>query len=49
MLDVMYELPSLEEVTKCIITRESVLGEANPTLLKEDGSEVILLNGKSSA
>lgn len=49
MLDVMYELPSLDEVRKCIITRESVLGEANPVLLKEDGSEVVLLNGKSSA
>ncbi len=49
MLDVMYELPSLDEVKKCIITRESVLGEANPVLLKEDGSEVILLNGKDSA
>lgn len=49
MLDVMYELPSLDEVTECIITRESVLGEANPTLLREDGSEFVLLNGKSSA
>ena len=26
MLDVMYELPSLEEVTECIITRDSVIG-----------------------
>jgi len=49
MLDVMYELPSLEEVTECIITKDSVLGKSNPTLLKEDGSEFILLNGKNSA
>ena len=26
MLDVMYELPSLEEVTECVITSESVIG-----------------------
>ena len=49
MLDVMYELPSLEEVTECIITQESVLGEGNPILLREDGSEFVLINGKNSA
>lgn len=49
MLDVMYELPSLEEVTECIITKESVLGEGTPTLLREDGSEFVLINGKNSA
>lgn len=49
MLDVMYELPSLEEVAECIITREAVLREASPILLKEDGTEFVLLNGKSSA
>ncbi len=38
MLDVMYELPSLEEVTECVITKEAVLGEAQPTLYKEDGT-----------
>ena len=49
MLDVMYELPSLEEVTECIITKESVLGEANPILLREDGLEFDLDNEKNSA
>ena len=49
MLDVMYELPSLEEVTECIITRDSVIGEGTPTLLRDDGSEFILMNGKTSA
>lgn len=49
MLDVMYELPSLEEVTECIITKESVLGEGTPKLLREDGSEFVLINGKTSA
>lgn len=39
MLDVMYELPSLEEVKKCVITKDSVLGDAKPVLYTEDGSE----------
>ncbi len=49
MLDVMYELPSLDEVAECIITRKAVLRESSPILLKDDGSEFVLLNGKSSA
>ncbi|PIC57843.1 MULTISPECIES: ATP-dependent protease ATP-binding subunit ClpX [Sporosarcina] len=38
MLDVMYDLPSLEEVKKCIITKDSVLGKSTPILHREDGS-----------
>ena len=38
MLDVMYELPSLEEVKKCVITKDSVAGKAAPMLYTEDGS-----------
>ena len=49
MLDVMYELPSLEEVTECVITKESVLDGASPILLREDGSEYPLLKDKDSA
>lgn len=49
MLDVMYELPSLEEVTECIITKDSVTGDGHPTLLREDGTQLVLMNGKSSA
>jgi ATP-dependent Clp protease ATP-binding subunit ClpX len=37
MLDVMYELPSRDDVKKCIITREAAAGEAGPTLLGKDG------------
>ncbi len=49
MLDVMYELPSLEEVTECIITKDSVLGQSNPILLTADGTRVHLDNEKDSA
>jgi endopeptidase Clp ATP-binding regulatory subunit (clpX) len=33
MLDTMYELPSRDDVQKCILTKESVLGEAKPQLV----------------
>ncbi len=49
MLDVMYELPSLDEVTECIITKDSVIGESTPILLREDGSSVDMDNEKNSA
>ncbi len=49
MLDVMYELPSLEEVKKCIITKDSVINEGTPLLYREDGTEVKLDNEKHSA
>jgi len=41
MLDVMYELPSREDIKTCIITKATVEDEANrPKLLLEDGSEL---------
>jgi len=33
MLDVMFELPSREDIKKCVITKEAVLGEKKPELL----------------
>lgn len=40
MLDVMFELPSREDVVKCIITKETLQDQARPTLVLEDGTEV---------
>lgn len=37
MLEVMYELPSREDVKKCIITEESANREQGPLLLGKDG------------
>ncbi|MDO4773108.1 MAG: ATP-dependent Clp protease ATP-binding subunit ClpX [Bacillota bacterium] len=34
MLDVMYELPDMEDVEKCIVTEESILKSLKPTLKK---------------
>ncbi len=39
MLDVMYELPSRQDVKKCIITRETILNNSEP---------ILILNNKAS-
>lgn len=43
MLDIMYEIPSLEDVEKCIVTKEAVLLESQPELIYKD------LNSKKSS
>lgn len=40
MLDVMYDLPSREDVSKCIITQETVVNKVLPQLVTKEG-EVI--------
>lgn len=40
MLDVMFELPSREDVQKCVITAETVRGEKAPLLILQDGTIV---------
>jgi len=40
MLDVMYDLPSREDVLDCIITKESVTDGATPILLDENGDPI---------
>ena len=36
MLDIMFELPSRDDVEKCLITKETVLNNAEPTLVLSD-------------
>ena len=38
MLDVMFDLPSREDIVKCVITKEAVEQVSTPQLLLEDGS-----------
>jgi ATP-dependent Clp protease ATP-binding subunit ClpX len=40
MLDVMFDLPSRDDITKCVITSETVINNGVPTLLLEDGTVV---------
>lgn len=37
--EVMYELPSLENVSKCIVTKETVLGNKQPVLIESVGQK----------
>ncbi|PJK17454.1 ATP-dependent Clp protease ATP-binding subunit ClpX [Chryseomicrobium excrementi] len=41
MLDVMFDLPSREDIVECVITKETVTDSQPPKLLKEDGTEFI--------
>ena len=36
MLDIMYEIPSRDDIEKCIITKDTILNSAEPTLLISD-------------
>ncbi|MBK3493464.1 ATP-dependent protease ATP-binding subunit ClpX [Viridibacillus sp. YIM B01967] len=49
MLDVMFELPSRDDIAKCIITKETITEKARPKLLLEDGTELETDNEKTSA
>ncbi|OZM57889.1 ATP-dependent protease ATP-binding subunit ClpX [Lottiidibacillus patelloidae] len=40
MLDVMYELPSRDDIEKCIITPETVTDGVKPSLVLEDGTVI---------
>ncbi len=40
MLDVMFELPSREDVVKCIVTKETISDKLPPTLELEDGTVI---------
>ena len=48
LMDYMYELPSLDEVTECIITKGVIDGTAKPKLLAAGGKEVPLLETKKT-
>ncbi|MGG1664158.1 ATP-dependent protease ATP-binding subunit ClpX [Brevibacillus sp. NRS-1366] len=40
MLDMMYELPSREDVSKCVITEETVRDKVKPQLMTKEGREM---------
>ena len=49
MLDMMFELPSREDIVKCIVTEETITEKATPKLILEDGSELNNEDKKTSA
>ena len=42
LLDVMYDLPSLEGVKRCVVDRDSIEGEVPPILFSESGKTIEL-------
>ncbi len=40
LLDVMFELPSRRDVSKCVITKETIANDIRPTLVTSAGAEV---------
>ena len=38
LLDVMYDLPSLDDVVKCVVDADSIRGTGSPTLITKSGS-----------
>ena len=49
MLDVMYELPSREDIIECVITAETVTQSSHPKLILEDGTVLNHDDEKTSA
>ena len=43
LMDVMYDLPSLDEVVRCVVRRDSIDDDTAPDLFSEDGKKVELL------
>ncbi|MCA1056352.1 ATP-dependent protease ATP-binding subunit ClpX [Rossellomorea aquimaris] len=49
MLEVMFDLPSRDDIKKCIITKETILEDATPQLVLEDGTVIDSNEEKTSA
>ncbi|RKQ20151.1 ATP-dependent protease ATP-binding subunit ClpX [Ureibacillus endophyticus] len=49
MLDMMYELPSRDDIAKCIVTEETITEKATPKLILADGTELNKKGKKTSA
>ncbi|MFJ7950154.1 ATP-dependent protease ATP-binding subunit ClpX [Lysinibacillus sp. NPDC096418] len=49
MLEVMYELPSRDDVKKCVITAKTITDKEKPKLLLEDGTELDEGNDKKTS
>ena len=40
MTEIMYEIPSREDVKKCVLTKETIERKSKPKLLLESGNEL---------
>ena len=42
LLDVMYDLPSLDQVVRCVVDRDAIEGDASPSMFGQDGERIDL-------
>ena len=42
LMDVMYELPSIKNIARCVVDRDAIDGQGDPTLLTPTGDNVPL-------
>ena len=42
LLDVMYEMPSLKNIARCLVDRDAIEGQGSPTLLTKTGEKILL-------
>ncbi|WP_394119717.1 ATP-dependent protease ATP-binding subunit ClpX [Planococcus donghaensis] len=49
MLEVMFDLPSREDIVECVITKETVADSVQPKLILEDGSEYVKGNNEKTS
>lgn len=40
LLDIMFELPSREDIVKCVVTKETITDKETPKLILADGTEL---------
>ena len=45
LLEVMYELPSLTNIGRCLVNRDAIRGEASPRLYRRSGGRYLTLKG----
>jgi ATP-dependent Clp protease ATP-binding subunit ClpX len=49
MLEVMFDLPSREDIVECVITKETVTDNVQPKLILKDGSEYVGDNNEKTS
>jgi ATP-dependent Clp protease ATP-binding subunit ClpX len=46
LLEVMYEIPSRDDITKCVVRGDTILGESPPLLITRSGARLDIASGE---
>ena len=49
MLEIMFEIPSRDDIKKCVVTKETIENKQNPTLVLSDSSKLLKKKEEESA